>query len=102
VSVPPGAKGRIVRCGCGPSVTTTISVLMGDRHEEKDIRVAMERTPACNHSWADDKEKTKESLKKCGTVLTEILISDDIPQDLLDKADCVVFFHRLRPRLGRR
>jgi lipid-binding SYLF domain-containing protein len=32
-------------------------------------------------------------LKNCGTVLKEILdVPDDIPQDLLDKADCVVVF----------
>ncbi len=39
-------------------------------------------------SWADDKEKDEDRLKNAGTVLTEILnIPDDIPQDLLDKAD---------------
>jgi lipid-binding SYLF domain-containing protein len=44
-------------------------------------------------SWADDKEKDEDRLKNSGTVLTEILnIPDDIPQDLLDKADCVVVF----------
>ena len=44
-------------------------------------------------SWADDKQKDEDRLKNAGTVLTEILnIPDDIPQDLLDKADCVVVF----------
>ena len=44
-------------------------------------------------SWADDKEKDEDRLKNAATVLTEILnIPDDIPQDLLDKADCVVVF----------
>src|SRR5580700_9722408 len=44
-------------------------------------------------SWADDKAKEEDRLKNAGTVLTEILnIPDDIPQDLLDKADCVVVF----------
>jgi SH3 domain-containing YSC84-like protein 1 len=43
--------------------------------------------------WADDKAKDEDRLKNAGTVLTEILnIPDDIPQDLLDKADCVVVF----------
>src|SRR5579862_61610 len=43
--------------------------------------------------WADDKEKDEDRLKNAGTVLKEILnIPDDIPQDLLDKADCVVVF----------
>src|SRR4030081_798075 len=44
-------------------------------------------------SWADDKEKDEDRLKNAGTVLTEILnVPDSIPQDLLDKADCVVVF----------
>src|SRR5713226_3178341 len=44
-------------------------------------------------SWADDKEKDEDRLKNAGTVLTEILnLPDDIPQDLLDKAHCVVVF----------
>src|SRR6201984_1470476 len=44
-------------------------------------------------SWADDKEKNEDRLKNAGMVLTEILnVPDDIPQDLLDKADCVVVF----------
>ena len=44
-------------------------------------------------SWADDKEKDEDRLKNASTVLREILnIPDDIPQDLLDKADCVVVF----------
>src|SRR3984885_2827464 len=43
--------------------------------------------------WADDKEKDEDRLRNASTVLTEILnIPDDIPQDLLDKADCVVVF----------
>jgi SH3 domain-containing YSC84-like protein 1 len=42
---------------------------------------------------ADDKEKDEDRLKNCGTVLKEILdIPDDVPKDLLDKADCVVVF----------
>ena len=42
---------------------------------------------------ADDKEKDEDRLKNSGTVLTEILnVPDDVPQDLLDKADCVVVF----------
>ena len=44
-------------------------------------------------SWADDKKKDEDRLKNTGTVLTEILnIPDDIPQDLLDKANCVIVF----------
>jgi len=42
---------------------------------------------------ADDKEKDEDRLRNSGTVLNEILnVPDDIPQDLLDKADCVVVF----------
>jgi SH3 domain-containing YSC84-like protein 1 len=37
--------------------------------------------------------KDDDRLRNCGTVLKEILdVPDDIPQDLLDKADCVVVF----------
>jgi lipid-binding SYLF domain-containing protein len=42
---------------------------------------------------ADDKQNDEDRLKSCSTVLTEILnIPDDIPQDVLDRADCVVVF----------
>ena len=41
--------------------------------------------------WPADKEKDAERLHNSGTVLKEILdIPDDVPRDLLDKADCVV------------
>jgi SH3 domain-containing YSC84-like protein 1 len=39
------------------------------------------------------KDKDDDRLSNCGTVLKEILdVPDDIPQDLLDKADCAVVF----------
>jgi SH3 domain-containing YSC84-like protein 1 len=42
---------------------------------------------------AVDQEKDENRLENSGTVLKEILdVPDDIPQDLLDKADCVVVF----------
>jgi SH3 domain-containing YSC84-like protein 1 len=42
---------------------------------------------------ASDQSKDDDRLKNCGTVLKEILdVPDDIPQNLLDKADCVVVF----------
>ena len=42
---------------------------------------------------AADPEKDESRLENSGTVLKEILdVPDDIPQDLLDKADCVVVF----------
>jgi lipid-binding SYLF domain-containing protein len=41
---------------------------------------------------ADD-NKEKERLENCGTVLQEIMdIPDNIPQDLIDKADCVIIY----------
>ncbi|MGH9683861.1 MAG: lipid-binding SYLF domain-containing protein [Candidatus Acidiferrales bacterium] len=40
---------------------------------------------------ADDKAKDQSRLENAGEVMKEILdIPDDIPQDLLDKADCVI------------
>jgi len=43
--------------------------------------------------WPADKEKDEDRLTKSGKVLKEILdIPDDVPQDLLAKADCVVVF----------
>src|SRR5579859_3744747 len=42
---------------------------------------------------AADKKKDSDRLKNCGIVLKEILdIPDDIPQDLLDKAECVIVY----------
>ncbi len=42
-------------------------------------------------AWAQQKEKDR--LKECGEVLKEILnIPDAIPQDLLDRAECVAIF----------
>ena len=41
---------------------------------------------------ADDKKEAAR-LENCGTVLTEILnIPDDIPEDLLNKAECVIVY----------
>jgi len=42
---------------------------------------------------ASDQNKDDDRLRNCGTVLKEILdVPDNIPHDLLDKADCVVVF----------
>ena len=42
---------------------------------------------------AGDNKKETERLENCGTVLKEILnIPDDIPQDLLNKAECVIVY----------
>lgn len=38
-------------------------------------------------------EKEQQRLEECGSVLKEILnIPDNVPQDLLDKAECVIVF----------
>ena len=42
---------------------------------------------------APDNDKETDRMENAGTVLEEILdVPDDIPQDLLDKAECVVIF----------
>ncbi len=42
---------------------------------------------------AAQEKKEADRLDNCGTVLKEILdIPDDIPQDLLDKAECVIVY----------
>ncbi len=44
-------------------------------------------------AYASDQSKDDERLRNCGSVLKEILdVPDNIPHDLLDKADCVVVF----------
>jgi lipid-binding SYLF domain-containing protein len=48
---------------------------------------------AASPMWSADKEKDEDRLHNSGTVLKEILdIPDDIPRDLLQKADCVIVF----------
>src|SRR6516162_5118468 len=60
---------------------------------KKILACAMSALLLVTASWANDKEKDQDRLKNAGTVVAEILsIPDDIPQDLLDKADCVVVF----------
>jgi lipid-binding SYLF domain-containing protein len=44
------------------------------------------------HSAAQDKKET-DRLENCGGVIKEIMdIPDDIPQDLIDKAECVIIY----------
>ena len=41
---------------------------------------------------AEDK-KESDRLRNCGTVIKEIMdIPDDIPQDLIDKAECIIVY----------
>ena len=43
-------------------------------------------------SAAEDKKET-DRLENCGTVMKEIMdIPDDLPQDLIDKAECVIVY----------
>ncbi len=52
--------------------------------------------PFAQVASAADQTKNDDRLRNCGTVLKEILdVPDNIPQDLLDKADCVVVFPSL-------
>ncbi len=49
--------------------------------------------PLTEVASASDQIKDDDRLRNCGTVLKEILdVPDNIPQSLLDKADCVVVF----------
>ena len=49
--------------------------------------------PTCSVASAASKEKDADRLKDCAAVVREILdVPDDIPQNLLDKADCVVVY----------
>ena len=49
--------------------------------------------PTCTVANADSKNRDEDRLKHCGEVLTEILDApDDIPKDLLDRADCVIIY----------
>src|SRR6185369_7508037 len=42
-------------------------------------------------AFADSDKKEEDRVKESGEVLKEILnIPDDIPQDLLDKAECII------------
>jgi SH3 domain-containing YSC84-like protein 1 len=45
------------------------------------------------HTKAKDEEKDEDRIRNAGVVLSEILnVPDNIPQRLLDRADCVVVF----------
>ena len=49
--------------------------------------------PTCPVARAASKDKDEDRLRDCGAVVNEILdVPDDIPQDLLSKADCVVVY----------
>jgi len=61
------------------------------KHLALFLTVALVAVPA----RADDKSDNKENkrLENCGLVIKEIMdIPDDIPQDLIDKAECVIVY----------
>jgi len=55
------------------------------------LAAALAALPLAPRLRADDKSKDEDRLQNAGQVMKEILnVPDDIPQNLLDKADCVV------------
>jgi lipid-binding SYLF domain-containing protein len=49
--------------------------------------------PAASAKGKDEEQKENDRIQNAGTVIKEILnVPDDIPQDLLDKARCVIVF----------
>ena len=49
--------------------------------------------PAASAKSKDEEQKENDRIQNAGTVIKEILdVPDDIPQDLLDKARCVIVF----------
>ena len=53
--------------------------------------LALAALTALTVSGSDRKEE--ERLQNCGTVLREIMdIPEDIPQDLIDKAECIIVY----------
>ena len=62
------------------------------RMKMKKIAMSLAMLSLCASSaFAANDEKEKDRVEDAGVVLKEILnIPDDIPQDLLDKAECVV------------
>lgn len=57
---------------------------------KRSLSLLLAFSMTCLPLFADDK-KEADRLDNCGTVLKEILdIPDDIPSDLIDKAECVI------------
>src|SRR5580704_4874127 len=47
--------------------------------------------------YAKELNKEQRRLEECGTVMSEVLhVPDDIPQDLLNKAECVIVIPRVK------
>ena len=59
---------------------------------KRSLSLLLAFSMTCLPLFANDK-KEADRLDNCGTVLKEILdIPDDIPSDLLDKAECVIIY----------
>src|SRR5437868_4354875 len=67
-----------------PSMKNLIGTLLG---------IILMHQPTCAVARAASKDKDEARLRDCGAVVNEILdVPHDIPQDLLNKADCVVVY----------
>jgi SH3 domain-containing YSC84-like protein 1 len=81
---------------------TTNSALSAEFIEEKRMKnlttcllgfILVAQSTLAPSARAAGKEKDEDRLKDCGGVVKEILdVPDNIPQELLDKADCVVIY----------
>jgi SH3 domain-containing YSC84-like protein 1 len=61
------------------------------KHLALVVAVALMAMPVCADDNSDKKENKR--LENCGTVIKEIMdIPDNIPQDLIDKAECVIIY----------
>jgi lipid-binding SYLF domain-containing protein len=57
------------------------------------VLIGLSCSPNFSANAKDDEQKEHERIQNAGTVVKEILdVPDDIPQDLLDKARCVIVF----------
>jgi lipid-binding SYLF domain-containing protein len=57
------------------------------------VLAALSLTPVSSAKAKDEEQKENERIENAGTVVQEILdIPDDVPQDTLDKARCVIVF----------
>jgi SH3 domain-containing YSC84-like protein 1 len=55
--------------------------------------IGLSHAPDSSTKARDEEQKENDRIKNAGTVIKEILdVPDDIPQDLLDKARCVIVF----------
>src|SRR5712692_9491938 len=55
--------------------------------------MGLSRVPTSSAKTKDEEQKENDRIQNAGTVVKEILdVPDDIPQDLLDKARCVLVF----------